>query len=73
LGEEEKLKERIVEEITSGIQVAMEKNQDLPINTMCNLKECEFKIELRDFELSYICQYLISKKMKAKVSERVEE
>jgi hypothetical protein len=73
LKEEKKLKEEIVKEITSEIQVIIKENQDLPINTMCNLKEYEFKIELKDFELSYICQYLISEKMKVKVSERTEE
>jgi hypothetical protein len=52
----------------------MKKNKSLPFDTVCNLDNCAFKIDLKEgITLVFIKQYSIAKSMKAKVVKRVGE
>jgi hypothetical protein len=57
-----------------GIQEEMKKNESLPFDTVCNLDDCAFKIDLKEGVTPvFIKQYSIAKSMKVKVVERVGE
>jgi hypothetical protein len=52
----------------------MKKNESLLFDTVCNLDDCAFKIDLKEgVTLVFIKQYSIAESMKAKVAKRVGE
>jgi hypothetical protein len=61
-----------VKKMLESIQEEMKKNESLPFNMVCNLNNCAFKINLKEGVIpNFIKQYLITKKIKAKVAKRV--
>jgi hypothetical protein len=66
--------EEDVKRMLKGIQEEMKKNESLLFDTICNLNDCAFKINLKKGVTPvFIKQYLIVKSMKTKVAERVGE
>jgi hypothetical protein len=63
-----------VKRILKDIQEEMKKNESLPFDTVCNLNNCVFKIDLKERVIPiFIKQYSIAESMKVKVAERVGE